>query len=191
MASVCRPISAWQKKWSWRPASPSFEYYWNEPLKWLITGQAVCWGLLNPPSAPGVCWGSQGVAVLLVRGGVGLGGSWTAGMQYVRGPMSALSVESDGKEEGGGLHGSYENCSMLKLSDCNTAQLTSPNHALSVTMTLSFPLFLTVTFTKHFHIYKSRGFKAPQAAHRWTLLRFAGADNKYRNSSLNPHMSFD
>lgn len=44
---------------------------------------------------------------VMVRGGVGLEGGgpgWqrTAGMQYVRGPMSALSVASDEKEEGGG-----------------------------------------------------------------------------------------
>ena len=40
--------------------------------------------------------------------------------------MSALSVASDGKEEGGvggrAVRGSYENCSLLKQSDCNAAQ---------------------------------------------------------------------
>lgn len=59
----------------------------------------------------------------------------TAGMRYVRGPMSALSVASDGKEEGGGLAacGSYENCSVLKQAACNKAQanmLQSHRHTL-------------------------------------------------------------
>lgn len=49
-------------------------------LKQLITGQAVCSGLLNPPSAPGVCWGSQegGRGVVLLRDGVGLEGKGAA-----------------------------------------------------------------------------------------------------------------
>ena len=74
--------------------------------------------------------GSQGVAVVLVRGcvrGEG-GGGGTAGMQYVRGPMSALSVASDGKEEGGGglLCTAVMRTAVLKQSDCNTAQPNIP-----------------------------------------------------------------
>lgn len=68
--------------------------------------------------------------MLWVRGDAGLetGEFWrrvqrTAGMQYVRGPMFLLSVASDGKEEGGVEVAacSYENCSVLKQSDCKTA----------------------------------------------------------------------
>ena len=46
--------------------------------------------------------------------------------------MSALSLASDVKEEEGG--GSYENCSMLKHSDCNSAQS-------SLAVSFSFLLF--------------------------------------------------
>lgn len=68
-------------------------------------------------------------------GGMIWRGQKTAGMQYVRSPMSVLSVASDGKEEEGGgrgglaaVCGSYENCSVLKPGDCNTAL---PNIPLS------------------------------------------------------------
>lgn len=46
----------------------------------------------------------RGDVGLEVCGGGGVSWGWqrTAGMQYVRGPMSALSVASDVKEEGGG-----------------------------------------------------------------------------------------
>lgn len=77
------------------------------------------------------------VLVVVGRGAIGWGWQRTAGVQYVRGPMSALSAASDVKEEEGG--GCYENCSMLKQSDGDSA----PSHT-SVTPSFS---FFSLSFT--------------------------------------------
>lgn len=95
--------------------------------------------------------------MVLVRDDVGLEGEVVVAVNsrhVIRERPHVCTIsESDGKEEGGGevaVHGSYENCSVLKHnSDCNTAQHNILQSCTSLTLTLSFPLFLTVTYTKH------------------------------------------
>lgn len=70
------------------------------------------------------------VLVVVGRGAIGWGWQRTAGVQYVRGPMSALSAASDVKEEEGG--GCYENCSMLKQSDGDSAHHTRRSRRASL-----------------------------------------------------------
>lgn len=117
------------------------------------------------------------VLVVVGRGAIGWGWQQTAGVQYVRGPMSALSAASDVKEEEGG--GCYENCSMLKQSDGDSA----PSHT---SVTTSFSFFLSL-FYKHNNSLlhtRSRGIE-PRRALR--ACRFAGEGAaphaRYRHAS--------
>lgn len=89
------------------------------------------------------------VLVVVGRGAIGWGWQRTAGVQYVRGPMSALSAASDVKEEEGG--GCYENCSMLKQSDGDSA----PSHT-SVTPSFSFFRSLSLSLLQTLTIIRCR-----------------------------------
>lgn len=104
-----------------------------------------------------------------VPGGVGerrcgfeRGGRRTAGMQYVRGPMSALSEGSDEKEEerGGELRTAVMRTAMLKQCGCRATKPKPQSHAISHTHTRfsSFSLsymYKTLTQTP---LQKSHGF---------------------------------
>lgn len=127
-------------------------------LKWVFEVAnywAVCSSPLNYTFCAGCLLGvPRGGGIGERWCGVVGGGQWTAGMQYVRGPMSALSVASDGKEEGGGwrwgwrLCGSYENCSVLKQWVTATLHNIPQSHTISHTVTLFSSFFFS-----HSYIY--------------------------------------
>lgn len=83
--------------------------------------------------------------------------------------------------------GCYKNCSVLKQRDCNNRTM-SHNHAQSVILTFSFPLFLTVTYAPRHKM--SHRFKAPRAVHLElnSALLVQMLRRTQNNSSLNPHM---
>lgn len=118
------------------------------------------------------------VLVVVGRGAIGWGWQRTAGVQYVRGPMSALSAASDVKEEEGG--GCYENCSMVKQSDGDSA----PSHT-SLTPSFSFfSLSFTNTYNNSLLHTRSRGIE-PRRALRACRLAGEGAapHARYRHAS--------